>query len=97
MGNIKVALVTIRKENAKLQMAIDDFKSYDEKYIENIISSMEIMHSDYINKLKRTLNNMADTDASKLVKHAKAYSEAIKESVDAFDKGDRETAKMFEK
>lgn len=97
MSNIKVALDKIRKENTKLQASINDFKGYDKAYIENMISSLDGMHSDYINKLKNTLTNMADTKAPQMIEQAQKYSFGIRKTVDAFEEEDNEVATVFKK
>ena len=92
MSDITVLLDKIRCENDNLQSAIDEFKAYDRSYIESLLACLDGMHSDYINYLKKTLENVADTRAPILVKHAGEYSSAIRASVDAFDNKDKEIA-----
>lgn len=96
MSNIKVALDKIRTENYSLQSAINDFKSYDKSYIEKLVSSLDGMHSDYINTLRKTLDCVRDTKAPKLVKQAQEYCNAISRAVNAFDDKDQEIASKFE-
>ena len=88
MSEIRAELDAIRGENRALASAADEFKTYDKSYIENMVSCLESMHSDYINLLKTSLKNLADTSAPELVKRAKAYSNAIKTTADSFEEGD---------
>ena len=66
---IKVDIDNLRGELQNLSSAMTNFEPYSASFIKNTRDSLDGFNSDFISEIKRTLKNMTDTKAPKLLEN----------------------------
>lgn len=90
---IKIQVDELEKDIGKLNTAIEDFKPYSTGFITDSASRLGGQNSDFISKIRDTLEVMTDTKAPELLKKIQKYSDDARNLVNEFRKNDEELAK----
>jgi len=85
---IKIEVGQLKVELNKLQAAIKDLEPYSKEFIENTINSFEGCNSDFIDQIKKSLENMTDTKAPNMLKKVQQFHDGALNVVVAFEKKD---------
>lgn len=93
---IKVQIDELRTEAGTLQKAIEDFKPYSQDFILNSVDRFEEFNSDFIDKIKETLNNMTDTKAPELIEKVQEFHDRLVSFVEELDNLDRTIAEQID-
>lgn len=91
-GEIDIDVEMLRDTVIKLNVAIDTFESYVNNYVSTARCSLDGMHSNFIQNLMKTLNNMKDDSNPKTLNEVKTFAVKIEAVIDAYVEGDEEIA-----
>ena len=86
---IKIQVEELKNQLKTLQTAIGDFEPYSKEFTKNTIDKVEKFNSDFIEEMKETLGNMADTKAPKLLKKVQEFHDEALKVVEEFEKRDK--------
>ncbi|MDS0527131.1 hypothetical protein NNC19_15680 [Clostridium sp. SHJSY1] len=90
---IKVQIDELEKDVVTLNSAIESFKPYSADFMTDSASRLKWQNSDFINKIRDTLEVMTDTKAPELLKKIQQYSDDVEKLVKDFRKKDEELSK----
>ncbi len=93
---IKLQIEQINEELARFNATANTFRPYSEGFIKNTRYKLEGFNSDFIDQMKKLLENMADTSAPRLLKKADMLYKATKNAVEAFEEADKALAKKID-
>ncbi|MBD7911801.1 MULTISPECIES: hypothetical protein [Clostridium] len=89
---IKVQVDELTNDLATLNSAIGDFEPYSDNFAQSAKDSLSGMNSDFISKVKDTLEAMADTKAPELLKKIQEFHEYGLALVETFRETDAKIA-----
>jgi hypothetical protein len=93
---IKLHIQQINEELARFNSAANMFRPYSQGFINNTRNKLEGFNSDFIDKMKKLLENMTDTGAPKLLEKADMLYRTTKGAVDSFEEVDKTLARMLD-
>lgn len=83
-GEIKIEVETLKDAVSRLNSAIDIFEGYVNNYVSEARNSLDCMHSNFIQDLMKTLNNMRDNSNPKTLNEVKSFSENVAAAIEAY-------------
>ena len=89
---IKVDIDNLRGELQNLSSAMADFEPYSASFIKNIRDSLEEFNSDFISEIRKTLKNMTDTKAPKLLENMQDFYTSLDTLLNDFETTDNTIA-----
>lgn len=89
---IKVDVDDLRGELNNLSRAMADFEPYSTNFIKNTVNSLDSFNSDFISKIKSTLNNMTDTKAPTLLSNLQDFYTSLDTLLKDFETADKNIA-----
>lgn len=89
---IKVDIDNLRGELQNLSSAMTNFEPYSASFIKNTRDSLDGFNSDFISEIKRTLKNMADTKAPKLLENMQDFYTSLDTLLNDFETTDNTIA-----
>lgn len=89
---IKVDIDNLRGELQNLSSAMTNFEPYSASFIKNTRDSLDGFNSDFISEIKRTLKNMTDTKAPKLLENMQDFYTSLDTLLNDFETTDNTIA-----
>lgn len=89
---IKVDIDNLRGELQNLSSAMADFEPYSASFIKNTRDSLEGFNSDFISEIRKTLKNMTDTKAPKLLENMQDFYTSLDTLLNDFETTDNTIA-----
>ena len=89
---IKVDIDNLRGEHQNLSSAMADFEPYSASFIKNTRDSLEGFNSDFISEIRKTLKNMTDTKAPKLLENMQDFYTSLDTLLNDFETTDNTIA-----
>lgn len=89
---IKVDIDNLRGELQNLSSAMADFEPYSASFIKNTRDSLEEFNSDFISEIRKTLKNMTDTKAPKLLENMQDFYTSLDTLLNDFETTDNTIA-----
>lgn len=89
---IKVDIDNLRGELQNLSSAMTNFEPYSANFIKNTRDSLDGFNSDFISEIKRTLKNMTDTKAPKLLENMQDFYTSLDTLLNDFETTDNTIA-----
>lgn len=93
---IKLQIDQIYEELERFHAAADSFRPYSQDFISKTASRLEGFNSDFIDQMKKLLENMTDTASPRLMEKADVLYTAVKSAVDSFVEADKALAKKLD-
>ena len=89
---IKVDIDNLRGELKNLSSAMTDFEPYSASFIRNTRDSLEGFNFDFISEIRKTLKNMTDTKAPKLLENMQDFYTSLDTLLNDFETTDNTIA-----
>lgn len=97
MADIKIDVGNLNEQLKKLHEAIEAFRPYNKQFLTDTADKLDSANSDFIEKIRKTMKNMKDTDAPELLKDAENVYSSIQDIVKAFEEVDTKIAEEIKK
>ena len=97
MNEIKINHKQLSEEVLALRKAIELFEPYTTGYVKKIANSLDEGNSDFLTEVKKTLRNMSDTVAPKLLEDLQQIEIIINKTTVTFQEVDAVIAKELER
>ncbi|MDS0527575.1 hypothetical protein NNC19_17935 [Clostridium sp. SHJSY1] len=89
---IQIKVEKLTSDLERLNAAIEDFKPYSKNFMNRTVERLNGLNSDFVDKVKVALSNMADTKAPELIKEIEIIHQNGVDLVKEFKKKDMEIA-----
>lgn len=89
---IKIDIETAKREADRLALAIETFEPFTQSFTKEAADELHDFNSDFVEKLKDVLRNMADDTGPELLQEIKEYHEKLVATIKTLEKMDESIA-----